>query len=70
MNFGVKSALSSKMNGDPTAMWAPSAHQLSVPHSMSKQSTTAEDCYTAKVTYTPAYLPVNRLLIDGSMHDW
>jgi len=20
--------------------------------------------------YTPAYLPVNRLLIDGSMHDW
>ena len=23
-----------------------------------------------KFEYTPAYLPVNRILIDGSMHDW
>ncbi|HUG51025.1 MAG TPA: bifunctional D-altronate/D-mannonate dehydratase, partial [Terrimesophilobacter sp.] len=23
-----------------------------------------------KFKYTPAYLPVNRLLLDGSMHDW
>jgi mannonate dehydratase len=31
---------------------------------------TYDDKLASQFDYEPAYLPVNRLKIDGTMHDW